>query len=184
MATLKGGRHKVLKRQGARNCLNMDTFQISSPVGTWEVEQCNLGVHLVKLKQGEYPEIDLEIPVRNLNKCSPALYTEQWLDAYFNRLDECMSMKLPTVCPYILDPQQSFRSKVWDYIYSKLGVGELASYGEVAAAVGSSKAAQAVGTAMKMNPVSLIIPCHRVTRVGGDPGHYSGGTRDNLKVQL
>ena len=62
----------------------------------------------MKLKQGEYPEIDLEIPVRNLNKvtpnllgikvykkmkiisifsfqCSPALYTEQWLDAYFNR---------------------------------------------------------------------------------------------------
>ena len=43
---------------------------------------------------------------------------------------------------------------------------------------------QAVGTAMRCNPVSLVVPCHRVVRAGQGPGHYSGGTRDHLKVWL
>ena len=43
---------------------------------------------------------------------------------------------------------------------------------------------QAVGTAMRRNPVSLVVPCHRVVRAGQGAGHYSGGTRDHLKVWL
>ena len=43
---------------------------------------------------------------------------------------------------------------------------------------------QAVGTAMRCNPVSLVVPCHRVVRAGQGAGHYSGGTRDQLKVWL
>ena len=43
---------------------------------------------------------------------------------------------------------------------------------------------KAVGSSMRTNPVSLVIPCHRVVRAGGDPGHYGGGARDYLKVWL
>ena len=43
---------------------------------------------------------------------------------------------------------------------------------------------QAVGTAMRRNPVSLVVPCHRVVRAGQGAGHYSAGTRDLLKVWL
>ena len=43
---------------------------------------------------------------------------------------------------------------------------------------------QAVGTAMRCNPVSLVVPCHRVVRAGQGAGHYSAGTRDHLKVWL
>ena len=43
---------------------------------------------------------------------------------------------------------------------------------------------KAVGSAMRTNPVSLMIPCHRVVKAGGGPGHYGGGTRDYLKVWL
>ena len=43
---------------------------------------------------------------------------------------------------------------------------------------------QAVGTAMRCNPVSLVVPCHRVVRAGQEAGHYSAGTRDHLKVWL
>ena len=69
-------------------------------------------------------------------------------------------------------------------IYENLHIGETASYGEIARRVGSPGASQAVGTAMKTNPVSLVIPCHRVVKAGGDPGHYHGGTRDLMKVWL
>jgi len=58
------------------------------------------------------------------------------------------------------------------------------SYGGVAAAIGSNKAAQAVGSAMKNNPVPLVIPCHRVIKSGGEVGHYDGGKRDSLKVWM
>ena len=43
---------------------------------------------------------------------------------------------------------------------------------------------KAVGSSMRTNPVSLVIPCHRVVKAGGDPGHYGGGARDYLKVWL
>ena len=48
----------------------------------------------------------------------------------------------------------------------------------------SAVCVQAVGTAMRCNPVSLVVPCHRVVRAGQGAGHYSAGTRDQLKVWL
>ncbi len=53
--------------------------------------------------------------------------------------------------------------------------GETASYGEVATLAGSSGAAKAAGTALSMNPIGLIVPCHRVIRSDGSTGDYGGG---------
>ena len=85
------------------------------------------------------------------------------------------------MCETVFDSDK-FRQRVWREIYLNLSFGQTASYGEVARRVGSAGASQAVGTAMKNNPVSLVIPCHRVVRAGGDPGHYHGGDMDNLKI--
>ncbi|MBZ0161064.1 MAG: methylated-DNA--[protein]-cysteine S-methyltransferase [bacterium] len=54
-------------------------------------------------------------------------------------------------------------------------VGEVRSYRWVAQAIGSERAARAVGTALAENPVPLLIPCHRVVRSDGRLGEYSGG---------
>lgn len=63
--------------------------------------------------------------------------------------------------------------------------GETAGYGEVAIMAGSPGAARAVGTAMSRNPVSLIIPCHRVIRADGSIGGYGNGSNGiRLKQQL
>lgn len=51
---------------------------------------------------------------------------------------------------------------------------ETASYGEVAAAAGSPRAARAVGTACAMTPFSIIVPVHRVVRSDGSIGEYGG----------
>jgi methylated-DNA-[protein]-cysteine S-methyltransferase len=62
--------------------------------------------------------------------------------------------------------------------------GNTTSYGELAALCGSPKASRKVGTAMRNNPVQLIIPCHRVIRSNGTIGDYSGGTKNSVKMWL
>jgi methylated-DNA-[protein]-cysteine S-methyltransferase len=52
--------------------------------------------------------------------------------------------------------------------------GRTASYGEVARRVGSPRAARAVGSAVGRNPLSLVIPCHRVIAADGTLGGYGG----------
>lgn len=53
--------------------------------------------------------------------------------------------------------------------------GTVRTYGDIAAAVGSPAAARAVGGALASNPVSIVVPCHRVVAAGGRIGGYSGG---------
>lgn len=55
------------------------------------------------------------------------------------------------------------------------GLGEVRTYGEMAAAAGSPKASRAAGTALGHNPVPVVVPCHRVLRAGGAMGGYTGG---------
>jgi len=80
----------------------------------------------------------------------------------------------------VLVPHGSlFRKKVWDYLL-KIPFGEVVTYGEIAQAIAragglASMSAQAVGGAVGHNPISILIPCHRV--VGADRGltGYAGG---------
>jgi methylated-DNA-[protein]-cysteine S-methyltransferase len=53
--------------------------------------------------------------------------------------------------------------------------GHTASYADVAAAAGSPRAVRAVGTACALNPVPVVVPCHRVVRSDGSMGRYAGG---------
>jgi methylated-DNA-[protein]-cysteine S-methyltransferase len=53
--------------------------------------------------------------------------------------------------------------------------GSVATYGEVARAIGSPGAARATGNALGANPMPIVVPCHRVVRGGGKMGGYTGG---------
>ena len=53
--------------------------------------------------------------------------------------------------------------------------GSYETYSQVAAGIGSPRAARAVGNAVASNPIPLVIPCHRVLRAGGTIGKYGGG---------
>jgi methylated-DNA-[protein]-cysteine S-methyltransferase len=64
----------------------------------------------------------------------------------------------------------------------KIPRGKVATYSEIAAKIGSPRAARAVGTALANNPFPLVIPCHRVVRSDGSLGGYGGGR--NMKRQL
>ena len=78
----------------------------------------------------------------------------------------------------------SFRSKVWCTLEREVKFGETVSYGKLASLSGSPKASQAVGSAMRNNPVSLIVPCHRVILSSGRSGNYAGGKMNDTKVWL
>jgi AraC family transcriptional regulator of adaptative response/methylated-DNA-[protein]-cysteine methyltransferase len=67
-----------------------------------------------------------------------------------------------------------FQIRVWRALL-RIPVGGLTTYGRLAEAIGQSKAARAVGSAVGANPISFIIPCHRVIRETGALGNYGGG---------
>ncbi len=68
----------------------------------------------------------------------------------------------------------NFQLKVWRALL-EIPVGSVTTYGALAAAVGDAKASRAVGTAVGSNPVSYLIPCHRVIRSTGELGGYAWG---------
>jgi len=81
-----------------------------------------------------------------------------------------------------LAPQGTdFQMKVWEALRT-IPYGQTRSYAEIAAQVGSPKACRAVGRANHKNPISILIPCHRVVGKNGDLTGYAGGL--DAKKQL
>ena len=93
-----------------------------------------------------------------------------WLDAYFAKAP------LPALPP--LAPQGSpFRQAVWRLLL-EIPYGTVTTYGALARTLrgqGISAAAQAVGGAVGHNPISILIPCHRVVGSDGSLTGYAGG---------
>ena len=74
-----------------------------------------------------------------------------------------------------------FQLKVWDALL-KIPLGEFTTYSNIGNHINNPKASRAVGTAVGSNPVSFIIPCHRVIRSSGELGGYHWGL--DLKVAM
>lgn len=97
----------------------------------------------------------------------------EWLDEYF-------SGENPAISRLSLKPEgSSFRKEVWEILMS-IPYGEVMTYGEIAKIIaqrhGKAKmSAQAVGGAVGHNPISIIIPCHRVVGANGSLIGYAGG---------
>jgi AraC family transcriptional regulator of adaptative response/methylated-DNA-[protein]-cysteine methyltransferase len=68
----------------------------------------------------------------------------------------------------------NFQIKVWEALL-RIPVGTVVSYEDVALYIGFPKAVRAVGNAVGKNPVSFVIPCHRVVRKTAEFGNYGGG---------
>jgi methylated-DNA-[protein]-cysteine S-methyltransferase len=67
-----------------------------------------------------------------------------------------------------------FAMKVWKEMLT-IPYGKVRTYGEMAEAIGRPGAARAVGQACNRNPISILIPCHRVVGAGGKLTGYAGG---------
>ncbi|WP_306145832.1 methylated-DNA--[protein]-cysteine S-methyltransferase [Roseibium sp. MMSF_3412] len=67
-----------------------------------------------------------------------------------------------------------FEIRVWQTLL-KIPMGQAATYADVAASIGNPKASRAVGSAVGRNPISFVVPCHRVLAKGGKIGGYHWG---------
>lgn len=103
----------------------------------------------------------------------------RWLDIYF-------SGAAPDFTPPLKTEATPFRQAVWD-ILMEIPFGRTMTYGEIANKLATQRglhkmSAQAVGGAAGHNPISLIIPCHRVVGTNGSLTGYAGGI--DKKIQL
>lgn len=104
--------------------------------------------------------------------------TKKWLNRYFDK-------KKPLICELPLAPiGGEFRQAVWKML-TEIPYGKVITYGELAKKIaiqrGNKKmSAQAVGGAVGRNPISIIIPCHRVIGANGNLTGFSGGIQMKL----
>ena len=98
--------------------------------------------------------------------------TADWLDIYF-------SGKEPDFTPEISLSGSPFQMAVWE-ILKTIPYGQTMTYGEIAERIAQQRgmtrmSAQAVGGAVGRNPVSILVPCHRVVGTNGSLTGYAGG---------
>lgn len=108
------------------------------------------------------------------NDSNPTLLAaKEWLNRY-------IAGEQPSISELKLAPKGSdFRQKVWQML-CKIPYGEVTTYGRIAEIIAKDKgmksmSAQAVGNAVGHNPISIIIPCHRVIGADGSLTGYAGG---------
>jgi methylated-DNA-[protein]-cysteine S-methyltransferase len=92
-----------------------------------------------------------------------------------NAIVDYLSGKLKEIAvkPYFLTGSE-FEKKVWNSAVS-IPYGSTISYKDLAQRAGHPLACRAAGTAMKNNPVMLVVPCHRVIKSNGKLGNFGGG---------
>ncbi len=105
---------------------------------------------------------------------------KKWLDRYF-------AGEKPAISELKLSPVGGeFRQRVWS-ILCEIPYGKVITYGDIAAKIAKkmnreSMSSQAVGGAVGHNPISIIIPCHRVVGSSGSLTGYAGGI--DIKIKL
>ena len=122
-----------------------------------------------------------DVPANESESGGASVFAEaaRWLDIYFGGV-------VPDFTPPLAVIGSDFRRSVWK-ILLRIPYGETVTYGQIAKEVArmsglKAMSAQAVGSAVGHNPVSLIIPCHRVIGTSGNLTGYAGGLK--LKAEL
>ena len=107
---------------------------------------------------------------------------KKWLDSYFNG----EKVDIEDIKPYLNPSGSEFRKNVWELL-CEIPYGTTVTYGDIAKKVAKQEnkekmSAQAIGGAISHNPISIIIPCHRVIGRNGSLTGYAGGI--NIKKEL
>jgi len=134
-----------------------------SPVGPLTLHgdgECLSGLYF---DQASLPTLS----VQRLFDATPFRGVITQLDAYFAR-------KLRTFDVPLAPEGTAFQQRVWRALRD-IPYGKTLSYGQLAAGIGNANASRAVGLANGRNPISIIVPCHRVIGANGTLTGYGGG---------
>ena len=137
----------------------MYTDFLDTPIGSIKIQATRHGI--VKVIFSDEKEYSLS--------SSLTLKCKKQLTEYF--LGKRKKFSLP------LDIQgTNFQNLIWDETQN-IDFGSFVTYKNIADSVKNPNAVRAVGNALNKNPISIIIPCHRVIREDGKSIHYSGGLK-------
>jgi methylated-DNA-[protein]-cysteine S-methyltransferase len=159
----------IVANRGANAPETFFVASYKSPLGTYTLVSSHRGVIQVEPEEGAERYLarwkQNGIRLEEGEKRNAALARE--LNAYF--AGKLRRFTVP------LDLRgTAFQLRVWELLCDIL-YGETRSYGEVAQAIGKPKAARAVGQAVGRNPISIVVPCHRVIGSDGGLTGYGGG---------
>ncbi|WP_078060218.1 MULTISPECIES: methylated-DNA--[protein]-cysteine S-methyltransferase [Gracilibacillus] len=97
------------------------------------------------------------------------------LEPVITQLDEYFQQKRTTFSIDYRFYGTTFQKKVWQALASRVAYGATCSYQDIADYIAAPKAVRAVGGANNKNPISIIVPCHRVIGKNGKLVGYGGG---------
>lgn len=103
------------------------------------------------------------------------------IDEAFRQLTEYLEGKRQAFDIELNPKGTDFQMRVWSAL-RKIPFGQTMSYGDIAGRIGCLRGARAVGSAVRVNPIPVFIPCHRVIAFDGSLGGFSGGL--DLKKKL
>ena len=145
---------------------------LKSPIGPIYLVASETGLQGVFWKKGKAPFVD------SLNGRGAALkilkQTALQLEEYFKGERREFDLPFDT-------GGTDFQKKVWEQL-ALIPYGKTVSYGDIAERIKNGKAVRAVGTANGRNPLSIIVPCHRVIQANGTLGGYAGGLQTKMKL--
>lgn len=137
----------------------MQTTYINSPIGTLKIEGAAEGISAILFSEEAVPENQI-IP-KHLQQATVQL------QQYFNKERSKFSLQLA--------PQGTkFQQKVWKELQT-IPFGKTTSYQQIANQLGNPKVIRAAASANGKNPLSIVIPCHRVLGSDGSLTGYAGG---------
>ena len=154
------------------------TCTYASPLG--DIELASNGEALIGLwfKGQKYDAATLSPTVQEKPDDPVLAQARAWLDAYFEGRD-------PGEIPSCAPRGSEFRQLVWAKL-AEIPYGELVTYGDIAKAIeadtGKKCSARAVGGAVGHNPVSIILPCHRVVGASRSLTGYAGGIERKIAL--
>jgi methylated-DNA-[protein]-cysteine S-methyltransferase len=169
MARLRTGLAKEAQRTGL---LDIAYREVDSPVGSLLLAATEQGLVRVAYEVQDHDRVlallaEVVSPriLRAPARLDPvARQLEEYFGGGRRRFDLPLDFRLA----------HGFRRSVLAHL-PDIGYGHTESYAQVAAATGSPRAVRAVGTACALNPLPVVVPCHRVIRSDGSLGQYAGG---------
>ncbi|CAG0890241.1 unnamed protein product [Darwinula stevensoni] len=172
-----------VKFEKASQCKNGTVSRVcfSTPMGDLEMKFCPSGIHtLHRLSKDDSdfsPDIWTKVSVKQAEGSSEVhshvLSCLDWLKAFFGQPSSRSLAEKPSLC--FGNRASGFYPLVWETLAREVPFGTTISYGKLAILCGSPGGSRAVGTAMRENPILLMVPCHRVIKSDGQIGHFSGG---------
>ncbi|XP_014466880.1 methylated-DNA--protein-cysteine methyltransferase isoform X3 [Alligator mississippiensis] len=178
---------KMALKDGKAQC-KMMLVVLDSPMGRIEISGCETGIHELSLQKDAVPpngtkeaSVTCELCEGPEEMTEPLKQCTAWLSAYFCEPRITEKLPIPSFHHPVFE-QASFTRQVLWTLLRDVKFGETVSYKQLADLAGNSKAARAVGGAMRSNPLPIIIPCHRVICSSGQTGNYTGG--NHLKEWL